>query len=146
MAGKLLDQVREIIRLKHLSIRTEEAYVQWIKRYILFHNKCHPNEMGENEIQQFLTYLSWQKYVSSSTQNQALNAIIFLYNQVLHKPLGSLNEIPRGHRTKRLPVVFSRREVFAVLNCLSDTPKIVAMLLYGAGLCLLEALRLRVQD
>jgi len=93
MTSKLLDQVRDVARLKHLSPRTEDAYVQWIKRFVLFHNKRHPLEMGEQEIRSYLIYLSREKYVSSSTQNQALNALIFLYDSVLHKTLGSLGTI-----------------------------------------------------
>jgi integron integrase len=146
MAKKLLDQVRETIRLKHLSSRTEEAYVQWIKRYILFHNKTHPLKLSELEIRQFLSYLAQDKYVSSSTQNQALNAIIFLYAQVLHKPLGTIDEIPRAQRSTRVPVVFSRTEVNTIISHLHGTPLLIVKLLYGSGLRLLEALRLRVQD
>jgi integron integrase len=146
MALKLLDKVRETARVKHLSIRTENAYLQWIKRFILFHHKRHPVEMGENEIRSFLTYLACDKYVSSSTQNQALNAIIFLYSQVLNKQLGSFGDIPRGQRSIRLPVVFSRSEVRIIINHLHGTSKLVAKLLYGSGLRLLEALRLRVKD
>jgi integron integrase len=146
MKIKLLDQVRETARLKHLSRRTEEAYVQWIKRFVLFHKKRHPMALGENEVRQFLTYLVQSKYVSSSTQNQALNAIIFLYKQVLNKPLGMFGDIPRGQRTVRLPVVFSRNEAKAILNNLQGIPKLVASLLYGSGLRLLEAVRLRIQD
>jgi integron integrase len=146
MTIKLLDQVRETARLKHLSLRTEEAYVQWIKRFILFHKKRHPMALGENEIRQFLSYLATDKYVSSSTQNQALNAIIFLYKQVLNKPLGNLGDIPRGQRTARLPVVFSRNEALAIIHNLQGTPKLVASLLYGSGLRLLEALRVRIHD
>ena len=146
MKIKLLDQVRETARLKHLSLRTEEAYVQWIKRFVLFHKKRHPMALGENEVREFLTYLVQSKYVSSSTQNQALNAIIFLYKQVLNKPLGMFGDIPRGQRTVRLPVVFSRDEAKAIINNLQGIPKLVASLLYGSGLRLLEAVRLRIQD
>jgi integron integrase len=103
-------------------------------------------ELGENEIRSFLTYLACDKYVSSSTQNQALNAIIFLYSQVLHKSLGSFGDVPRAQRSARLPVVFSRNEVHMILDHLQGTPKLIAKLLYGSGLRLLEALRLRVQD
>ncbi|RPI03571.1 MAG: integron integrase, partial [Ignavibacteriae bacterium] len=106
----------------------------------------HPVEMGENEIRSFLTYLACDKYVSSSTQNQALNAIIFLYSQVLNKHLGSFGEVPRAQRSLRLPVVFSRHEVRLIINQLHGTPKLVAKLLYGSGLRLMEALRLRVKD
>ena len=146
MASKLLNQVREIIRLRHLSIRTEEAYVQWIKRYILFHHKRHPAEMGENEIREFLKHLACDQYVSSSTQNQALNAIIFLYSHVIKKPIGAIGEIPRAHRTNRLPVVFSHQELQSIFQHLNGTQKLIAQLLYGTGMRLLEALRLRVQD
>jgi integron integrase len=146
MKIKLLDQVRETARLKHLSRRTEEAYVQWIKRFILFHEKRHPMALGENEVRQFLIYLVQSKYVSSSTQNQALNAIIFLYKQVLNKPLGMFGNIPRGQRTVRLPVVFSHSEAQVILHNLQGIPKLVASLLYGSGLRLLEAVRLRIQD
>jgi integron integrase len=142
----LLDLVQETAQLKHLSLRTEESYIQWIKRFIVFHKKRHPVELGEEEVRRFLTYLVQQKYVSSSTQNQALNAIIFLYKQVLNKPLGMFGNIPRGQRTVRLPVVFSHKEVHAILNNLQGTPKLVATLLYGSGLRLLEAVRLRIQD
>ncbi len=146
MASKLLDQVREVARLKHLSIRTEDSYLQWIKRYILHHQKRHPIEMGESEIRQFLSYLAQRKYVSSSTQNQALNSLVFLYKHVLHKPLGNFGNIERAQRTERLPVVFSLQEVKSILRHLSGTSKLVASLLYGSGLRLLEALRLRVHD
>ena len=146
MATKLLDLVRETAQLKHLSLRTEKSYTQWIKRFILFHKKRHPVDLGEDEVRRFLTYLVQQKYVSSSTQNQALNAIIFLYKQVLNKQLGMFGDIPRGQRTVRLPVVFSRNEVHAILKNLQGIPKLVATLLYGSGLRLLEAVRLRIQD
>jgi integron integrase len=146
MAPKLLDQVRETARLKHLSPRTEDAYVQWIKRFILFHNKRHPIEMGEKEIRNYLAHLAREKYVSSSTQNQALNALIFLYHQVLHKKLGDIGDIERAQREPRLPVVFSKKEAKAILNKLSGITKLVASLLYGSGLRLLESLRLRVND
>ena len=146
MASKLLDQVRETARLRHLSPRTEDAYVQWIKRFILFHNKRHPVEMGEKEIRSYLIYLSREKYVSSSTQNQALNALIFFYHQVLHKELGDIGDVERAQREPRLPVVFSKKEAKAILNNLSGITKLAASLLYGSGLRLLEALRLRVND
>jgi integron integrase len=146
MAQTLLNQVRETARLKHFSMRTEDAYVQWIKRFVLFHNKRHPVEMGELEIRRFLLYLAQEKYVSSSTQNQALNALNFLYEDVLHKKLASFGDIEHAHREPRLPVVFSKREVKAVLNNLSGTTKLVSSLLYGSGLRLMEALRLRVND
>lgn len=146
MASKLLNEVIETIRLRHLSIRTEEAYLYWIKKYILFHDKKHPNDMSEIEIRQFLSHLAQADHVSASTQNQALNAIIFLYSKVLHKKLGSLGNVERAQRSSRLPVVFSIPEVQKVLAKLDGTPKLIASLLYGSGLRLLEALRLRVND
>jgi integron integrase len=146
MAPKLLDLVREVARLKHLSKRTEDSYLQWIKRYILHHQKRHPIEMGESEIRQFLSYLAQHKHVSSSTQNQAINALNFLYKDVLHKKLGDFGNIERAQREPRLPVVFSKKEVKAIINNLSGTTKLITSLLYGSGLRLLEAIRLRVQD
>ncbi|MEW5800329.1 MAG: integron integrase [Bacteroidota bacterium] len=146
MQQKLLDAVRETVRLKHLSLRTEDAYIAWIKEFVLFHNKRHPNEMGEPEIRSFLSYLAQRKSVSSSTQNQALNAIIFLYVQVLGKKIGEIGPVIRAHRTKRLPVVFSQDEVREILGQMNGTPKLVASLLYGSGLRLMEAIRLRIGD
>ncbi|MBI2428996.1 MAG: integron integrase [Ignavibacteriales bacterium] len=146
MSQKLLDAVRETIRLKHLSLRTEEAYIYWIRDFILFHNKRHPDHMGEAEIRSFLSHLAQDKSVASSTQNQALNAIIFMYTQVLRKKIGEIGPVIRAHRTKRLPVVFSVNEVRLILSQLNGTPKLVVSLLYGSGLRLLEAIRLRVGD
>ncbi|MFQ6115389.1 MAG: integron integrase, partial [bacterium] len=143
---KLLEQVRIAIRTKHYSLRTEEAYVQWIRRFILFHNKRHPMEMGEREINQFLNYLAIKAKVASSTQNQALCAILFLYNEVLKKQIGRFDDVIWAKKPKRLPVVFTRDEVKAVMRHLSGTQWLMAMLLYGAGLRLMECLRLRVQD
>lgn len=142
---KLLDQVRMAIRLRHYSIRTEEAYVQWIRRYILFHNKRHPLEMGSKEINLFLTHLATQN-VASSTQNQALCAVIFLYKSVLHKDPGELGDVVWAKKPKKLPVVLTRQEVKSVLNGLEDAKWIMANLLYGAGLRLMECIRLRVKD
>ena len=146
MSSKLLDQVREVARLIHQSKRTEDSYVQWIKRFILHHNKRHPIEMGETEIRQFLSYLAQDKHVSSSTQNQALNALVFLYKHVLHKHLGDFGNIERAQRSNRLPVVFSLKEVKLILAHLSGSTRLIASLLYGSGLRVLEALRLRVHD
>ncbi len=146
MASILLDNVKETVRLLHLSRRTEEAYVHWIKHFIVYHNKKHPVEMAEPEIRSFLSYLAQQKRVSASTQNQALNALIFLYNKVLHKKLGSLGKIERAQRSYRIPVVFSVPEVQSILSNLDGTVKLIVSLLYGSGLRLLEALRLRVND
>ena len=143
---KLLDQVRTAIRLRHYSLRTEKAYVQWIKRFILFHNKRHPREMGETEVGQFLSFLATASHVSASTQNQALNALLFLYREVLETPIGYINGVVRAKRPKRLPVVLSRPEVKAILEFLKGPEWLMAMLLYGAGLRLMECLRLRVKD
>jgi len=146
MAKKLLDQVREKIRLKHLSIRTESAYVYWIKRYILHHNKRHPLQMGENEVTAFLSHLAQQESVSPSTQNQALNALLFLYEKVLHKKLGNLTNVARANRPKHLPVVFTQKEIEQIFSHLHGDHRLIAQLLYGSGLRLLEALRLRICD
>ncbi len=144
--AKLLDRVSEAIRARHYSLRTEEAYVGWVRRFILFHNKRHPAEMGEPEINQFLSYLAVSRDVSASTQNQALSAILFLYQVVLQKELDRIDGVVRAKKPKRLPVVLGREEVRALLGRMSGTPRLAALLLYGAGLRLLEALRLRVKD
>jgi len=143
---KLLDRVRAAIRARHYSLRTEEAYTGWIRRFIVFHHKRHPVEMGEPEINQFLTHLAVAGNVAASTQNQALSAIVFLYQEVLEVELDRVERVVRAKKPRRLPEVLTREEVRACLNCMSGTPKIVALLLYGAGLRLLEALRLRVKD
>jgi len=143
---KLLDRVREIMRLKHMSHRTEETYLYWIKQFILFHNKRNPEFMSALEIRAYLSYLATDRDVSASTQNLALNSIIFLYNQVLKKEIGSLKEIERAKRPKRLPTVFSQKEVLIILSVMKETPQLVAGLLYGSGLRLMECLRLRIQD
>ena len=143
---KLLDQVRNTLRTKHYSIKTEKAYVHWIRRFILFHNKRHPKEMGEREINQFLTHLAVKEKVAASTQNQALCAIVFLYKQVLKIDLGDFGDITWAKKTAKLPVVFTREEVTKVLNQLSGTNLIMAMLLYGSGMRLSECLQLRVKD
>ncbi|MBU0567906.1 integron integrase [bacterium] len=143
---KLLDQVRNLIRVKHYSIRTEEAYVNWIRRFILFHNKRHPNEMGEPEVSQFLTHLAVKGKVSASTQNQALSAVLFLYREVLKKDIGWLDDVERAKRPTRLPVVFTREEATAILAHLEGSKWLMANLLYGSGMRLMECIRLRVQD
>ena len=143
---RLLDQVREVIRIRHYSIRTEEAYVQWIRRFILFHGKRHPREMGASELTAFLNDLAVQHNVAASTQNQALHAILFLYRNVLKIDLPWLNEVQRAKKPQRLPVVFTREEVKALLAQLQGTVWLMAMLTYGSGLRLLECLRLRVKD
>ncbi len=143
---KLLEQLREEIRVRHYSYRTEQSYVQWVKRFIIFHNKRHPLEMGEPEINQYLSHLALNRNVSASTQNQALCALVFLYRQVLKIELGEFGGIARAKRPKRLPVVFTRSEVGRILNEMTGTYKLMAMLLYGAGLRLTECLNLRIKD
>jgi len=142
----LLEQVRNRIRLQHKSIRTEEAYLYWIKRFILFHKKRHPAEMRENEIEQFLTSLAVDEEVSASTQNQAFNAIYYLYAEILKIELGALGQIVRSHKPRRLPTVFTRQEIDQIFQHLHGVQRLQAEVLYGAGLRLLECLRLRVKD
>lgn len=143
---KLLDQVRNRIRRLNYSFSTEKSYISWIKRFILFHDKRHPREMGEVEIESYLTHLAVQKNVAPSTQNQALAALQFLYQRVLHLPLDEeILPLP-AKRPKHLPVVLSRRETQLVLREMSGTYLLICQLLYGAGLRISEALRLRIQD
>lgn len=144
--SRLLHRVHDVARLKHLSIRTEEAYIHWIKRFVLFHKKRHPDSMGESHISEFLTYLALERKVSASTQNVALNAIVFLYHEVLNKNLGDFPSYVRAHRQRRLPVVFSEQEILRILDLLRGPGALIAALLYGAGLRLMEALKLRVKD
>jgi len=141
-----LESVRGIIRVKHFSYRTEEAYINWIRRFILFHNKRHPNDMGAAEVQEFLTHLAVDGNVAASTQNQAFAALLFLYRQVLQKPLGNIENVVRAKLPKRLPDVLTKDEVNRLLTYLRGEEWLVANLLYGAGLRLLEGLRLRVKD
>lgn len=143
---KLLDQVRGKIRLKHYSIRTEEAYVDWIKRFVLHFDKRHPAEMGAREVEAFLTHLAVHGRVAAATQNQAKSALLFLYREVLDQDLPWLENVERAKAPKRLPVVLTQDEVQAVLSRLSGTHWLVSGLLYGAGLRIMEALRLRVKD
>jgi integron integrase len=143
---RLLDRVRAALRARHGSLRTEKAYVGWIRRYILFHDKRHPAEMGAAEITRFLSVLALERNVAASTQNQALSALLFLYRDVLEQDLPWLDQIVRAKRPARIPVILSRAEVHAVLGALDGPVRLVALLLYGAGLRLLEALRLRVKD
>jgi integron integrase len=140
---KLLDQVRYAIRAKHYSLRTEEAYVQWIRRFILFHNKRHPRDMGAEEVRQFLSDLAVNHHVDASTQNQALSAILFLYQHILRQEIGWINDVVRA---KKLPVVLTQKEVKIVFNSLSGSAWLMATLLYGSGLRLMECIRLRVKD
>jgi len=143
---KLLDQVRDAIRLKHYSIRTEQSYVAWIKRYILFHHKRHPRDMGSAEIEAFLTHLAVKENVAASTQNQALSALLFLYREVLRQDLDGPIDSIRAKRPKRLPTVLTKDEVRRVIGELSGTHRLMAQLLYGSGLRLMECVRLRVKD
>ena len=143
---KLLDQVRQAIRTRHYSIRTEDAYVQWIKRFILFHDKRHPKGMGVKEVEQFVSDLAVNRHVAASPQNQALSAILFLYQEVLRQEIGWLDDVVCAKKPKRLPVILSREEVKAVLSSLSGAKRIMAHLLYGSGLRLMECLRLRAKD
>jgi len=143
---KLLDEVRDSIRVRHYSIRTEEAYVRWIKEYIFFHDKRHPAEMGEREVSDFLSHLAVKRKVAASTQTQALSALLFLYRNVLKQPLDWLDDIERAKKPSRLPVVFSRAEAQAVLAHLDGSLWLMASLLYGSGLRLMECLRLRIKD
>jgi integron integrase len=143
---KLMDRVRHVIRALHYSRRTEEAYVHWIRRYIVFHRKTHPSEMGAAEISTFLTWLAVERHVSASTQNQALSALLFLYKDVLGIEVGRLADVPRARLPVRVPVVLSRDEVRSVLAQLTGTIWIIVVLLYGAGLRIQDCLGLRVKD
>jgi integron integrase len=143
---KLLDRVREAIRTRHYSPRTERTYVGWIRRFILFHGRRHPRDMGESEVVAFLSSLATAGRVSASTQNQALSALVFLYSEVLGERLDWLNGIVRAQRPVRIPVVLSRDEVRALLSQLEGTGWLMASLMYGSGLRLLECVELRVKD
>lgn len=143
---KLLDQVRNKIRVRHYSIRTETQYVQWIKRFILFHGKRHPQEMGAVEVEAFLTHLAVEGNVSASTQNQALSALLFLYREVLGVELPWLDNVVRAKKPQRLPSVLSRAEVAQVLERMDGVYGLMARLLYGTGMRLMECCRLRVKD
>jgi integron integrase len=143
---KLLDQMRQGLRTGHYSLRTERSYVDWARRYILFHQKRHPRTLAEAEVAQFLTHLAVDGKVAASTQNQALHAILFLYRQVLKKQLGQIENVARARRPQRLPTVLMPEEVQRVLSLMQGTHQLIARLLYGSGLRLLEGCRLRVKD
>ncbi len=143
---KLMAQVREAIRLKHYSIRTETAYCDWIRRYILFHNKQHPKDLGVRDIESFLSYLALNRKVSASTQNQAFCALLFLYKNVLHVELNERINAFRAKQPTRVPTVLTKEEVFKVLNYLEGRHRLMSDLLYGSGLRLMECVRLRVKD
>ena len=143
---KLLEQVRQALRLRHFSSRTEESYVAWIRRYIRFHALRHPRELGAADVTRFLTSLAEARRLSASSQTQALSALLFLYKEVLHRQLESVMPIPRAKQPVRLPVVLDRDEVRLLLARLVGPPRIAAVLMYGSGLRLLETLHLRVKD
>lgn len=145
-ASKLLDEASTVARLKHLSLRTEKAYLQHIRRFILFHNKRHPKEMGEAEIRAYLSDLAVNKNVAASTQNVALAALLFLYKDVLHQTLDRIGEVERARLPSRLPVVFTKQEAAAILSKLAGSCYLAAALMYGAGVRLIECMRLRVKD
>lgn len=143
---RLLDQLRERIRVKHYSIRTEETYVHWVRRFILFHHKRHPAEMGASEVEAFLSHLAITANVAASTQNLALSSILFLYKEVLGVDLPWLEGVTRAKKPKRLPVVLTREEVRLVLSHMEGTYHLMAALMYGTGMRLMECVRLRVKD
>lgn len=144
---RLFDRVREVMRFHHYSIRTEEAYLGWMRRFILFHGKRHPEELGTEAVREFLTDLAVEGKVAAATQNQALSALLFLYQQVLKKEIGWLSDVERAQRPAKLPVVCTPEEVRVILRAVrGGTPRLMAHLLYGSGLRLMECVRLRVKD
>ena len=143
---KLLDRLRSAARLNHLRPSTEDAYCRWVKRFILFHNKRHPADMGADEIRTFLCHLSRDRRLAASTQNAALAALIFLYRAVLHLDLPALDSLARARRPRRLPIVFTREEVHTLLTQMTGTHRLATSFLYGSGLRLMECLTLRVRD
>jgi integron integrase len=144
--GKLLEKVKNVIRTKHYSIRTEQAYLGWIKNYIFFHNKKHPLELNEQHISEFLTYLAVQRKVAASTQNQAMSAIMFLYKEVLQHNIRDVPDIAYAQKPVKLPVVFNVDELKRLFTVIDPKYKLMASLLYGSGLRLMECIRLRVKD
>ena len=143
---RLYDRIVEVLRVRHYSRRTEEAYLHWIRRYIEFHEHQHPRQLAEGDVNRFLTHLAVKEHVAASTQNQALSAVLFLYEHALEQPLDRIEGVVRARRPKRLPVVLTIEEVSRVMTRLTGDKWLIAMLLYGGGLRLLEALRLRVKD
>src|SRR5690554_3938385 len=149
MQGKqprLRDQVRAVIRVNHYSIRTEKTYWYWIRYFIRFHKMKHPRDMGPKEVNEFLTWLAVHRNVAAATQAQALNSLVFLYGKVLNQELGEVGEIVRSKKPRKLPVVLTHDEAMRVINELSEPNKLIASLLYGAGLRVTEACRLRIKD
>ncbi|MDB5987173.1 MAG: integron integrase [Nevskia sp.] len=145
-APRLLDQVRGKLRTLHYSLRTEEAYIDWIKRYIRFHDKRHPRELGAEAMAAFLTHLATDRKVAASTQNQALAALLFLYRQVLALDVPWIKDVVRAKKPRRLPTVLSRSEVQALMTHLDGPMSLIVRLLYGSGMRLMECVRLRVKD
>ncbi len=143
---KLLTRVKQKMRTSNYSPKTIDAYVKWIREFILFNNKKHPSEIEKKEIENFLSFLAVKRNVSASTQNQALSAILFLYKNIVEKEIDWLDNIVRAHKSRRLPVVFTKEEVRRIFSYLEGTPRLVCSLLYGSGLRLGEALRLRIKD
>ena len=145
-SSPFLDHVSDVLRTRHYSIRTERSYLDWIKRFILFHNKQHPQKMGADEVVQFLTFLAVKRNVSPSTQNQALNALVFLYKHVLNQPIDELHGAVRAKKKKKLPTVLTNDEISRLLRQLNGVYWLAACLMYGSGLRLMECLRLRVMN
>ena len=145
-SARLMDQVREVLRFHHYAYNTEKSYVSWILQYIRFHNKKHPKDMGKPEVEAFLSHLAINRNVSASTQNQAFNAIVFLYKQVLGVDFDLDIRASRARKSVRLPVVLSRQQVADIIDTLSGAPNLMAKLMYGCGLRSLEVIRLRVHD
>ena len=143
---RLLVRVRDKIRLKHYSIRTEQAYTDWVRRFILFHKKRHPAEMGAAEVEKFLTHLAVEGNVAASTQNQAKSALLFLYREVLEIELPWLDNVAKAKDGKRLPVVLTAQESMRLLDEMEGTSGLIARLLYGTGMRVMEGVRLRVKD
>ncbi len=146
MNSNLLHQVKNTIRLRHYSERTEQAYIDWIKKFTLFHKNRHPREMKAREVQAFLSWLAVKQKVAASTQNQALSAILFLYREVLKQDIGRLDSYVKVSNSRKIPVVLTREEIQAILDHMHGAKKIMAALLYGSGLRLMECLRLKIQD
>ncbi len=143
---KLLEQVSDIARFRHLSLRTEQAYLKWIKRYILFHEKRHPKDLNDEHIRQFLTHLAVKEGVAAPTQNQAFHALLFLYRHVLKQPSPEIEGVERAPESRSLPVVFTKAEANATIAHLRGEDKLIVSLLYGSGLRIMEAVRLRIKD
>ncbi|MAA75537.1 MAG: recombinase XerD [Salinisphaeraceae bacterium] len=141
-----MDSVRSVLRMKHYSIRTEKSYCYWIRYFIRFHHYKHPEQLREEAVRTFLSYLAVERHVAAATQNQALNALVFLYRHVLDAPLGDIGEAVRSKRPRRMPVVFTHQEAIQVISLLGSPHDLLASLMYGAGLRVTEACRLRVKD